>query len=290
MRAGKVAGVQILLNNWFILLILLFTMAGLGGKVAGIFACILWHELTHAGIASLLGYKVKEIELLPFGGVARIEGLSEAGSVHEMMIAVAGPLASLGLAAFVYVGMVWYPDWNATLNYYLNVNIMLFLFNLIPAVPLDGGRIVRGWLSRHIGYVRATIFVANISKLVSLGLLAVVCIEFVIFNNINITFIMAALFLYVAARAELDLAGFRTMRVLAKKKAELSRRGVMTAFHLTALKDAPVRDVIRFFSPEQYYIVEVLDEKFHVCGTLTETEVWEGLPLRGVYARLGDFL
>ncbi|HWQ60771.1 MAG TPA: M50 family metallopeptidase, partial [Negativicutes bacterium] len=93
MRAGRVAGVQLILNNWFLALIVLFAFAGLAGKVLAVFAAVLWHEAAHAAAAAALGYRVREIELLPFGGVARIERADTAGAASEIIMAAAGPLA-----------------------------------------------------------------------------------------------------------------------------------------------------------------------------------------------------
>lgn len=290
LRAGKIAGVQFVLNNWFIALILGFVLLGMGLKVLGVFAAVLWHELAHAAAAMSLGYRVREIELLPFGGVARIERIGEAGSTSEIIMAAAGPLASLVMAAVIYFIMVRVPAWTVMLDFYLKANLMLALFNLLPGLPLDGGRILRALLAARLDFAAATAMVVNTGKLISLGLVAVTALDFWLTGTLNLTFLMAAVFLYVAAKTETAVAGFRTMRLLANKKAELMACGVLPTIHFTALDSVAARDILRFFGPEQYHIVLVVDSRFHLQGTLTETQVWEALPLRGLYARIGDFL
>ncbi|MPM61733.1 hypothetical protein SDC9_108593 [bioreactor metagenome] len=109
-------------------------------------------------------------------------------------------------------------------------------------------------------------------------------------GTINLTFLAAAVFLFVSAKTELQVAVFRQMRVLAQKKADLTAKGVMPAKHYTALNGAQARDIINLFGPDYYYIVLVVDNNFRLCGTLTETEVWEGLPYHGLYAKIGKFL
>jgi stage IV sporulation protein FB len=130
LHTGKVAGTQIILNNWFLVLLGLFALAGMLGKVLIVFGAIICHELAHAGTAHLLGFKVREIELLPFGGVARIDRLNEAAPVQDMLIAAAGPLCSLVLAAFTHLMMTKFAYRHEEWAFFLQVNIMLACFNL----------------------------------------------------------------------------------------------------------------------------------------------------------------
>jgi len=290
LRVGKVAGVQLVLNNWFVALIALFAVSGMVGKVLLIFSAVLWHECAHAAAALALGYKVREVELLPFGGVARIDRLGEAGANSEMIMAAAGPAASVVLAAVVYLVKIHGYFGVDLLQFYFEANIMLAAFNLLPALPLDGGRILRAWLSLHWDYGKATLFTITTSKAISAILLGKVIYDYFFVDTLNLSFSIAAVFLYIAARAEGRVAGYRTMRVLAGKKAELSARGFMPTVHYTAMADAAIRDIVRVFGPERYYVVLVVDESYRLCGTLTETEVWEALPSRGLYTKIGELL
>lgn len=290
MRVCKMAGVQLMLNNWFLALIVIFTLAGMASKVLIVFSAVLWHELSHAAIAYMLGFKVREIELLPFGGVARIERLGEAGAKSEMMIAAAGPVASLVLAAVCYLGMSHNLGMGELLSFYFNINMMLAAFNLTPGLPLDGGRMLRAWLALSLGYGHATWIVVRLSKFISLLLVMVAFYNYLHSSTINLTFIVAAIILYVAAKAESRLAGFRTMRILANKKAELKARGLMPASHFTIMATTPVRDIIRLLEPDKYYVILVVDEALRIQGTLTETELWEGLPSHGMCTQIGKFL
>ncbi|WP_425060630.1 hypothetical protein SCACP_13650 [Sporomusa carbonis] len=290
MRAGRIAGVEIILNNWFLVLITLFTVAGLASKVMLVFGAVLWHELAHMLMAAGLGYKVKQIELLPFGATARIERLADAGAASEIMIAAAGPLASMVLAALCYAGIGEAGNWQEVLSFVGEVNLMLAGFNLLPALPLDGGRILRAILTRRRDYRNATAIVVMISNIISFMLLILAGLGYLLHNTINLTIIIAAGFLLITARTENDLAGFRAMRILASKKAELSVSGVMSTSHLTAMSNATISDVIRLFGPEQYYIIHIVDQDFRLCGALTETEVWEGLLKRGIKAKVNEFL
>lgn len=290
MHTGKVAGIQIILNNWFLVLLGLFAMVGMLGKVVIVFFAIICHELAHAGTAYLLGFKVREIELLPFGGVARIERLNEAAPLQDMVIAVAGPLCSLVLAAMTHMIMTEYAYRHEDWGFFLKVNIMLACFNLLPALPLDGGRILRAWLCQIWDYGKATAAVVKVSMGVSFCLISYAIAEFFLTYTINVTFIGAGIFLFTAARVEAKVAGFRVMRVLAHKKELLTAKGIMPTAHYTAVSTMRIKEVMRLFHPEQYYIVIVVDENLAVQGQVTETELWEALTTKGISTTLFDIL
>lgn len=290
MRTGKIAGVEIVVNNWFLVLIVLFSIAGLASKVLLIFSAVLWHELAHALMAGGLGYKVRQVELLPFGAVARIDRLADAGAASEIMIAAAGPLASIGLAVLCYTGMAGAGPGRELLTFYGEVNIMLAGFNLLPALPLDGGRILRAILTGRRDYRDATAIVVTLSYVISCMLLLWAGVSYWLYNTLNLTLLVAAGFLLLTARTENNLAGFRALRILANKKAELTSSGVMPTNHLTAMESTIIKDVIRLFGPEQYNIVHIINRNFELCGALTETQVWEGLLKRGIKARIKEFL
>lgn len=262
----------------------------MSSKVLLIFSAVLWHELAHAQVALMLRFKVREVELLPFGGVASIEGLGTVGSRDEIMIAAAGPAASLVLAAIAYAGMLYAGRYSDVCEFYYRANMMLTIFNLLPGLPLDGGRIFRAWLALYIDYGKATLFAAGISKGLSVCLLIFIVYEYIVSSTMNVTFLIAAVFLYTTAKSEIKVAGFRTLRVLAQKKAELIARGVMKTTYFTVVNSVILKDVVKLFKPNQYNVLLIVNTECKVCGTLTETEIWEGLPSKGYYAKVGEFI
>jgi stage IV sporulation protein FB len=271
-------------------MILLFSLAGMMVKVLLVFSAVLWHELAHARAAIALGFSVREVELLPFGGVARIEGLGAASSKSEMIIAAAGPAASVVLAAIVYSSMFYFNLWTEIWDFFYKANIMLAIFNMMPGLPLDGGRIFRAWLALYMDYGKATAIAAGISKCVSISLVCIVIFQYVQGSTVNISFLVAAIFLYTTAKSELKVAGFRTLRIMAQKKTLLRSKGMMLTMHLTVMEGVLLKDIVRLFRPDQYYVILVVNDDCRVCGTLTETEVWEGLPKNGLHASIGELI
>ena len=289
MLIAKISGIPIRVNGYLLLLIFLFAAAGMGIKVLLIFLSILWHEFSHSIAATFFGLKVREIELLPFGGVARVDGLHSIGNTGEMVIAAAGPLSSLSLAAFFYfippiTGQheLWF--------FLFRSNLLLAAFNLLPALPLDGGRMVRSWLCGYTGYKKATSLVVGSSYLISLLLVIGSLYDFWQMGRLNISAFMAAGFLYIASREELKVARFRTMSILAEKKAKLMKAGLMPASHITIFASTKVRELLPMIIPESYCILLVVDKECRLCATLTETQLWEGVQKKGLYMAIGDFL
>lgn len=135
-----------------------FTMAVVA--MLGLFASLLLHELAHSVVARHLGVQIKSITLFLFGGVAELEAEPQSG-LTELWIAIAGPLMSLALAfgfwslsgAATLTGLA--PAGVAVLSYLALINLVLAVFNMVPAFPLDGGRVLRAYLWHRSGDVLA---------------------------------------------------------------------------------------------------------------------------------------
>lgn len=291
LQIASFAGMKLKVNNWFLVLTGLFVLSGYFYKILLVYGAVLWHEMAHAIAARMAGLKVREVELLPFGGVARINCLNETGIRKEILISAAGPLASLVLAAVSYVGMAYCKDWLEVWQFFYKVNIVLALFNLLPALPLDGGRIARACLNTIYDYKKATVITVKLSRVISFLLFAWVLYTYCFINEINLTFIIGAIFIYMAANAEIVFAGFRTMRMLANKKEQLNSRGFMPTIHFTVADKMMVQDVISLFAPDAYHIVLVINhERMTCCGMLTETQIWDRLQEKGVRVSISQFL
>ena len=201
MQAGRIAGVRILVNTWFVVIVVLFVLAGLAFKAGLVFISLLWHELAHILVAAALGYRVREVELLPFGGVARIERLGEAGAGEELLLGAAGPAASLFLAAALqYLSL--FGGWPEEAAFFLTANLTIGLFNLLPALPLDGGRILRAALSPSLGGRRATAVVVGVSRLTATVLFVALGSELWRTGAVNLTCAFAGAVILTGAAAE----------------------------------------------------------------------------------------
>ncbi len=143
-----------------------------------VFTSIALHELGHSLVARAFGCRVREILLLPFGGVAQLESMPRR-PLHESLVAVAGPAVSLLLAgACLGAVQLWpvprdAPLWLRYIAVLLQftgfANLMLLLFNLLPAFPMDGGRVLRAALTPWLGRLRATRWASRLGRLAAAG-------------------------------------------------------------------------------------------------------------------------
>jgi Zn-dependent protease len=165
----------------------------------GLFASVAIHELAHAQIATRYGVRVRSITLMLLGGASALSR-SPQRPLHEALMAIAGPIASLVLGfacAASYALFDLAPDWQMSLFYLATINIALGLFNMLPAFPMDGGRILRALLAARLGRPRATEIAVAIGKLcaVTLGIFAIA--------QLRLSLGLVALYVYVSAASEL---------------------------------------------------------------------------------------
>lgn len=169
-RIGTLLGFPVEINLTFLLLlgVVFMWMGGVAGLVvvAIAFGSVLLHELGHAVVARRLGVNVSGIELHFFGGAAKMIEMPRSAN-HEIAIAAAGPLVSLVLAGLgLGIGAMAGSWFVAVIGW---INLTIALFNLIPALPMDGGRILRAFLTRHMDFVRATDVSVMVARVFAIG-------------------------------------------------------------------------------------------------------------------------
>src|SRR5437870_5240226 len=178
----RIAGIQLRIHVTFVLLIawLAFGYYAQGGSPAAaegvifvllLFLCVVLHEFGHALAAKSYGINTPDITLLPIGGVARLERMPEEPK-QELVIAIAGPMVNVIIAACLYLvigarGHVA-PETAVQSGDMLiglfQINVWLLLFNLLPAFPMDGGRVLRALLATRLSYARATQIAASVGQ------------------------------------------------------------------------------------------------------------------------------
>ncbi len=205
-KIGRVAGIDLYVHPTF-LLVLLYPEVLAGGPlglilVLSVFGCVLLHELGHALAAQQFGIGTQDITLYPIGGVARLERMPRAAGA-ELVIALAGPAVNLLIAGgLLTLGILSGGELFAggflggTVAKLMVINVFLALFNLLPAFPMDGGRVLRavlcGWMSR----ARATSVAARTGRFMAviMGTLGLM--------TSNLMLIPLAIFVFVVSRAE----------------------------------------------------------------------------------------
>jgi len=230
----------------------------------GLFIAVLIHELSHSLLSKRSGIEVKGILLFIFGGVSMLEKFPKEPE-KEILIAFVGPLTSFGIAGLAYLlSLTGIPAFSEYFRVFFFFNLVLGLFNLIPAFPLDGGRILRGFLARRTSFVNATQIAAGIGKSLAIfmGILG-------IFSNPWL--ILIALFIYMGANEEERMAVVEGILVGSKVEE------VMTPNPVTVTPDTLVKDVLELMFRTKHLGYPVIDGD-KLVGIITLQDVAKAPP------------
>jgi Zn-dependent protease/CBS domain-containing protein len=283
-RIATVRGIPILINITLILIIPLFAFAfaispppiGFAtvpnayvyGTIAGImiFVFVLLHELGHSLLALRYGIEVKSITLYLIGGVSAIEIPKDPKL--EFRTALVGPLVSLGLGAvfFALSLVVTATVPNLFLENFAYINLVLGGFNILPAFPMDGGRVFRAWLASRQPYLRATHTAVQIGKIfaIAMGIIGL------FFSPI---LIIIAFFIYIAASDE------ERQTTITQTLAGIKVRDVMTADVATVPPSMTITQLIEVMFQSKHTTYPVVDNG-NLVGVITFTNVHQVPPNR----------
>jgi Zn-dependent protease/CBS domain-containing protein len=296
-RIGRVAGIDVHLHLTFLLLLgwvavshylqkqsWADVLAGLGFTLS-LFTIVVLHELGHALTARRFGIRTRDITLLPIGGVARLERIPEKPQ-QELLVALAGPAVNVVLAALLFGVLIVGAELSAAKEFKLVgghflanlmwVNVSLAVFNLLPAFPMDGGRVLRALLAMRMDYLRATSIAAAIGQGMAwvFGFIG-------LFTNPFLVFI--ALFVWMGAAAEAGQAQMKSAL------AGLPMSGVMmTDFRVLAPDDTLARAVEHILAGCQQDFPVV--DGGRVVGVLTRSDLVTGLAKQGQLAPVADVM
>jgi len=297
-KLGRFAGIDVFVHATFLLLIgwvgysSWLDHQNWGAVLNGIlfilalFLCVVLHEYGHALTARRYGIKTRDITLYPIGGVARLERMPEK-PIEELWVALMGPAVNVILAAFLFAyltamnGLVPLShitvDSGSVLERLLFANIILVIFNLIPAFPMDGGRVLRALLAMRMDYVRATQVAAYIGQGMAflLGFVG-------LFGNPFLLFI--ALFVWIGASQEAGAV---------QAKSSLGgipvTRAMMTDFRTLSPSDNLSRVVAYFLAGSQHDF-PVVDANGRVAGILERDAFIKALTEHGQSAPVMNFI
>lgn len=276
MKVMRLMGTNIYLNPFFLGVLALFFVAGvlINGLIA--FAIVLIHELAHVAAARRYGVKVDEVELLPFGGVARMGYELPMNPYKEAKIAIAGPACNF-LLVFVAIAFKNHGLWHNDLGpFFIQCNLLIAFFNLLPALPLDGGRVYRAYLATKTGLSDATRVAASWGQKWAVAIFLLGCLG-IYLGATGIDISLVAIFLLYAATREKNMAPFFFIRHLVKKKEELVRGGILPARVLTVMENLTLSKITRSFVPQQYHLIVVVDSHGQVKAEVTESEIIDKL-------------
>jgi Zn-dependent protease/CBS domain-containing protein len=281
-RIATIAGIQVRIHLTFLLLLgffawIYYAEGGLGAAVDGvaftllIFLCVLLHEFGHAFAAKAFGIRTPDITLLPIGGVARLERMP-ANPRQELVIAIAGPAVNVLIAGIVLLltgGALPIQEFGlidtasgSLLGKVLNVNVLLVAFNVIPAFPMDGGRVLRALLATQMRYVIATQMAARVGQVIAVlfflaGLTS--------WGGPMLAFI--AVFVFLGAQQELAYARFREVA-----QGLRVRQAMITRFQ-TLPVTLKVAEIAGYLATSSQKLFPFVDERLLLRGFASREEL-----------------
>jgi Zn-dependent protease/CBS domain-containing protein len=304
-KIGRAFGIDVKVHWTFFLLLAFFAFAGYQRTgsplnalvttlvILALFLCVLLHEYGHSLVAQRLGIETKDITLLPIGGVARLKSLPEK-PMDEVKIAIAGPLVNVVLAPIFFGVALLLGDGLTTpanilegvqsagqvFAYLGFINVALVVFNLIPAFPMDGGRVLRGLLAARLGAVRATDIASAVGQFFA--------VAFFLIGLLGGNFLLAlvAVFIFFGANGEAEMVRQRElMRGLAVSDVMGTRPRLesVTPYHTFG----QVLDSVIHGYQEDFPVV---DEDGDLVGMITRNEIMAAAHSPDRYSSVRDVM
>ncbi|HET7224962.1 MAG TPA: site-2 protease family protein [Candidatus Eisenbacteria bacterium] len=244
-----------------------------------VFACVVLHELGHALTARRFGIRTRDIILLPIGGVARLERMPDKPQ-QEVLVAIAGPTVNVVLALLFggWLALAHIPiATSGLLGLLLEVNVVMLLFNLVPAFPMDGGRVLRALLAMRLPYAQATRIASSIGQGVAIVFAAIA----LYYGNVILG--LVAVFVFMAAGEE---------RAIVQTRTNLSglpvRAAMQTDFHALEAGE-PLQRAVDYLMAGSQQDFPVMDAG-HLMGVLTRTDLLRALQQRGAETAVREAL
>jgi stage IV sporulation protein FB len=259
---------------FFILIVLLFP-AGYLYPFLLVFSSVFLHEAGHVGATLLLGGRIYSIRILPVGMNAVVDD-SCIGRESRLLVYAAGPFINLVLcfAGFwLYSVHLLRQDLFSSV---LSANLGLLIFNLLPILPLDGGRILRELLTAHVGAFTADRHVRMISCLLALFVIAAGIVQW-FYHMKNGSLVLIGLYVFFVLKSEEREAVLMNMKNIFFRRARLQQKGMYPARDIVVLKSVHLGEVLKTLDYDRFHLIHILDEELQLVCTITEQEVINAL-------------
>lgn len=263
---GVLLGVPLRMHMAFPVMIGAAAFLGYGKTLAAMLLSLFAHELAHALTARALGQRLDAIELMPFGGTAYLQASLRPS--HEALIAAAGPAVSLLLCLSLAASHMT----GSFVRELIRANVSLAICNLIPALPLDGGRILRAAFSARLGRPRATNLFIIAGEVLG-GLLICLGVWAAIHGIVNPVLFLMGVYLIYAARKEKEGFAAAIVDALHGRAERLNREGMLPMRWLAAPQDTPPEKLLTWLGGGSYHCFLLVDDQMRKVGTIDEGEL-----------------
>ncbi len=265
-------------SKYFIPYLLFLIIIGINYKLLLGFIIVIIHEMIHYITARILGYSGFCIEILPIGAALKLKDLDEASPMEDIIISLSGPIGNFIIALISYI--VYKHINNSYILLFLQYNMAIGLFNLFPAFPLDGGRVLRDILTTKFLYKKANEIALRISIILGYILLIIHFIA-LLYGMSNINLALIAIFILVISKKEKERIVYVIMGYIIKKREKLIKRGYIENKSISVHYKLTLLQLLDLVDKNKYNIFTVLDDNMDVLEVIYEEEVINGLKNQG---------
>ncbi len=260
-------------------IILFFILLSLNKSIILAFISIFLHEISHIVIAKKNGCKFNNFKIHIYGTSAEFINIDELSKREKIQIYLAGPCMNLAVACiFFFVGLIIN---NSIVDKMININLSLLFFNILPAYPLDGSRVLEIILSEKILYKEVTDIISKISYIIALGLITISLVIFIYNKGINISLIIAAIIIYLITRSEKKSAMYILMGNIFVKRNKLLRNKYIENKSISVYYKLGLANVMAIIDKNRFNSFYVLDDDLRLLFIMHEDELIEALKLYG---------
>ena len=260
-------------------IILFFILLSLNKSIILAFISIFLHEISHIIVAKRNGCKFNNFKIHIYGTSAQFINIDELSKKEKIQIYLAGPCMNLAIACiFFFVGLIIN---NSIVDKIININLNFLFFNILPAYPLDGSRILEIILSGKILYKEVTDIISKISYMIAIGLITISLVIFIYNKGINISLIIAAIIIYLITKSEKKSAMYILMGNIFVKRNKLLRNKYIENKSISVYYKLGLANVMAIIDKNRFNSFYVLDDDLRLLFIMHEDELIEALKLYG---------
>lgn len=269
-------GMTISFHPLFVLIMLASVFTGHFLELLALFAIVFVHELGHVACARMFGIRVLSVQMLPFGGVAVMDDTGTLNAGKEIAIALAGPAQNvllIGISWLLHASGIWEGPF---FSYFVECNMLIALFNLLPILPLDGGKVCQALCGMALPFHATLVWSLRISLVFSLLVMVYATIPLVFgFGALQFNLLLIGMFLSYSNWTDYRNLHYRFLRFLMNRDSSFARHLLngSLAQPIVADKSKPLDGLLRLFRREKYHFIYIMNPQGNIVAVVPEQRV-----------------
>lgn len=267
--------IQLQVHPFFLVILVVMIVLGYVSEFVVIYACMIIHELGHCTMAFLQRKNIQSLRMLPIGLNVLIE-MDNSSLRQNTLIYASGPMTNgmMGLAAVAIQHILKLN--SQELQYFIIINTYLAVFNLLPILPLDGGRILKDMLTGRLGFFLGSRYLSKISLCFSSVLIIAGSIQ-LFYHSYNFSLFILGVYTFFTLKVEEMEAALMNIKHVVYRRARIFKKGIYPARDLVAIKTVHLREVLKFMDFDQFHFIYVMDENLNLLKIFTEQDVVDAM-------------